>query len=346
MKNDRRHTLLVASHGLDAITRDMLSRAERQSGGELRVLVAGPGEAIEAPEIRSKADIRAARAYRGIMKREGVDTTFSPSTSGLATMLWASMGLGIRNIGYRGTQAKVRRSDPTNLLGLLNPRVSHIVCETADIAESLGAKVGRGKVSVATKPFDLAWVEEAMSAPLHVKEAEGCFSMSYVGVSKGRPHKGLRTLLEAIRLLEGEKLHLTVVGDADEADIEFAKGLPVSFIATTPDAVRYLPESDLYILSSLRDASPRTLREAQACGVPCIVSDIPGARELISPGETGLLVPAGDAVALADAIRMLHSDELLRKEMARACRPFIARRFDTDEYARYFLNLFSDKQIL
>lgn len=334
-------TLLVPSHGLDSITRDMLSRAEKLARGRLRVLVAGPGESTEAPEIRSKADLRAARAYRAIMKREGVGATFSPSTSGLATMLWASIGLGIRNIGYRGTQAKVRRSDPTNLLGLLNPRVSHIVCETADIAEALGAKVGRRKVSVATKPFELAWVDAALASPLHVAEAEGTFRLSYVGVSKGRPHKGLRTLLEAMRLLQGDGgVHLTVVGDAEEADMEYAADLPVSFIATTPEALRYLPQSHLYILSSTRDASPRTLREAQACGVPCIVSDIPGARDLISPGETGLLVPPGSSTALAGAIRLLRDDEPLRKSMAEACRGFIARTFDTEVYARHYLKIF------
>ena len=102
------------------------------------MVIAGPGEAAEAPEIRSKADFRAAKAYRRIILREGADATFAPSTSGLATMLWATMGTRVRNIGYRGTQAKVRRSDPTNYLALLNPRVSHIVCETPDIAEALG----------------------------------------------------------------------------------------------------------------------------------------------------------------------------------------------------------------
>lgn len=335
-------TLVVASHGLDAITRDMLSRAERLSGGALRVVIAGPGEAAEAPEIRSKADFRAAKAYRRIILREGADATFAPSTSGLATMLWATMGTRVRNIGYRGTQAKVRRSDPTNYLALLNPRVSHIVCETPDIAEALGHKIPRRKLSVATKPFALEWVDGALASPLRAEGVgDNDFRLIYVGVSKGRPHKGLRTLLDALRLLVADDGYkLTVVGDADEADMAFAADLPASFVATTPDATRYLPGSDLYILSSTRDASPRTVREAQACGVACIVTDIPGARDLIEPGRTGLLVAPDSPEAIAEAIRTLRRNPGVLSEMSARTRPYIQERFDPEAYARSFVNLF------
>lgn len=336
-------TLLVPSHGLDAITRDMLRRVSELPQGELRVITAGPGEETEAPEIRSKADFRAARAYRDIIRREGADLTFSPSTSGLATMLWATIGTGVRNIGYRGTQARVRRSDPTNWLALLNPRVAHIVCETADIREALSRKVPGRKLSVATKPFASEWVADAIARPLTAQgfSADG-FELLYVGVSKGRPHKGLRTLLEALEILahDQEGYHLTVVGDAEEADRDFARRLPADFIATTPDATRYMPPATLYILPSTRDASPRTLREAQACGVPCIVSDIPGARDLISPGETGLLVPPGSAGALAEAIRSLRAKPEVLEAMRGATKDFIVRAFDPEAYARQFLNLF------
>lgn len=337
-------TILVPSHGLDAITRDMLRRVSELSQGAVRVLIAGPGEAVEAPEIRSKTDFKAARAYRRIMRREGVTATFSPSTSGLATMLWASLGLGIRNIGYRGTQARVHRSDPTNWLALLNPRVSHIVCETKDIREALTPKVGAAKLSVATKPFALEWVDEAIASPIEADGIPaGAFRLVYVGVSKGRPHKGLRTLLEALRMLGNDgdaTYHLTVVGDASDEDMAYGADLSVSFIPTTPDAIRYLPGSDLYVLSSTRDASPRTVREAQACGVPCVVTDIPGARDLIDNGVSGVLIPPASPAALAEAVRSLRRNPDLLKNMASEARPFIARSFDPEGYGRFFLKLF------
>lgn len=335
--------VLVPSHGLDSITRDMLQRVTELSHGAVDCIAAGPGEVVEAPEIHSKADFHAVRAYRRIMRRENIATTFSPSTSGLATMLWASIGLGIRNIGYRGTQAKVRRSDPTNMLALLNPRVSHIVCETRDILEALAPKIGRGRLSVATKPFSIEWADAAMKAPLRAEGVRGSdFKLIFVGVSEGRPHKGLRTLLEAMRLLvkDEDGYRLTVVGNAGNADMTYASDLPVSFVPTTRDAIRYMPGSDLYILPSTRDASPRTVREAQACGVPCIVSDIPGARDLIEPGTSGLLVPPSSPGALAEAIRTLRHNLPLLKSMASGARPHIIRNFDPEAYARHFLNLF------
>ena len=45
--------------------------------------------------------------------------------------------------------------------------------------------------------------------------------------------------------------------------------------------------------------------EAAACGRPIVATDVPGCREIVRPGETGLLVPVDDAAALADAIALL-----------------------------------------
>ena len=57
-----------------------------------------------------------------------------------------------------------------------------------------------------------------------------------------------------------------------------------------------------------RDASPRSLREAMACKVACIVTDIPGARDLVVDGRTGIIVQAGSPQAIAEGIRVLAAD--------------------------------------
>ncbi len=255
-------------------------------------------------------------------------------------MLAASIGLPVKNIGYRGTQAKVRKSDPTNYLALLNPRVCHIVCETPDIEEALARKVSHDKLSTARKPFMLQWVEDALKNPTPVPTAAGHkLRLIYIGMSAGRPHKGLRVLIDAMNLVKDIDVALTVIGSADETDINAAPS-SVTFLGPQKNASRFIPGHNLYILPSLRDASPRVLREAQACGVPCIVSDIPGARDLIVPDHTGLLVTPGDPVTLAAAIRKLHGDSALLQRLSDNTRPFIRDNFDMQEYVKYHIDLF------
>lgn len=94
------------------------------------------------------------------------------------------------------------------------------------------------------------------------------------------------------------------------------------------------------MLPSLRDASPRVVREAMACGLPCVVSNIPGARDLLLDGETGLLFRSGDAADLAAKLQRLIADEKLRQVMGQAGRQRIIRDFKVDDYVNRFRTLF------
>jgi len=64
----------------------------------------------------------------------------------------------------------------------------------------------------------------------------------------------------------------------------------------------------LFVLPSLMDNSPNALVEAMASGMPCVASDAGGIPSLLRHGETGWIVPAGDAMALAEAILRLLAD--------------------------------------
>lgn len=75
------------------------------------------------------------------------------------------------------------------------------------------------------------------------------------------------------------------------------------------------PELDILVLSTFWEGLPLVPVEARASGVPVVASGTGGVREVISDGETGLIVPPGDPVALASAIRRLLDDEALRKRL-------------------------------
>ncbi len=80
--------------------------------------------------------------------------------------------------------------------------------------------------------------------------------------------------------------------------------------------------------------------EAAACSRPLIAADVPGAREAIRPGVTGLLVRAHDIEALADAIAALAADPQRRARMGQAGRQLVGRHFADEIVARETLALY------
>jgi glycosyltransferase involved in cell wall biosynthesis len=73
-------------------------------------------------------------------------------------------------------------------------------------------------------------------------------------------------------------------------------------------------QAQVVVLPSYREGLPKVLLEAAASGCAVVTTDVPGCRDAITPGETGLLVPPRDAKALADAIqRLVENPELCRR---------------------------------
>jgi glycosyltransferase involved in cell wall biosynthesis len=95
------------------------------------------------------------------------------------------------------------------------------------------------------------------------------------------------------------------------------------------DLPAWYASADAYVSASQVDGTSVSLIEAMACGLPAVVSDIPGNREWIEPGATGWLFPLGDATemarALGEAARMPARD---RQRMGRAARAIAEERAD------------------
>lgn len=131
--------------------------------------------------------------------------------------------------------------------------------------------------------------------------------------------KGVPVLLEALRGLDTEGWHLTVIGDGpDRAAIEAqARGLPVDFLGyrSQAEVAQALSETDLFVLPSFAEGVPVVLMEAMASGVPVVATRIAGVPELVRDGTSGFLVPPGDATALRQAIAEALKDDAMRRAM-------------------------------
>jgi glycosyltransferase involved in cell wall biosynthesis len=89
-------------------------------------------------------------------------------------------------------------------------------------------------------------------------------------------------------------------------------------------------KAKIVVLPSYREGLPKTLIEAAACGRSVITTDVPGCRDAIEPNITGLLVPARNPMALADAIESLLTNDKLRQSMGCAGRKLAEREFQIE----------------
>lgn len=94
------------------------------------------------------------------------------------------------------------------------------------------------------------------------------------------------------------------------------------------DLLPYYAASDCFVMPSYREGFPNTVLEAGAMGLPSIVTNINGSREIIKDGENGKVVPSKDANALFDAMLQIVRDKTERELMASSARKMIAKRFE------------------
>jgi glycosyltransferase involved in cell wall biosynthesis len=108
----------------------------------------------------------------------------------------------------------------------------------------------------------------------------------------------------------------------------------VRFLGERRDIPDLLAACDLVVLPSLSEGLPLALLEAMAAGVPVVASQIGGVDELITSGETGLLVEVGDVEGLAAAIRHLLGDRPLALALASAAKADVLARFSAHDMCR------------
>jgi glycosyltransferase involved in cell wall biosynthesis len=130
------------------------------------------------------------------------------------------------------------------------------------------------------------------------------FLFLFCGASIRR--KGFDLLLEAFdRVLREEpRARLRVVGPRGDSagllDGRRGEAISVSGPVGQPELAAELRRADCLVLPSRNDSYGMVVAEALACGLPVLVSEMVGAKELVAPGENGWIVPAGDAAVLAE----------------------------------------------
>jgi len=200
----------------------------------------------------------------------------------------------------------------------------------------LGAGVAPGRVSVVNSCVDLGRFADAPERRDEFRAEFGIPEGAPVVGSVGalcRP-KGFDVFIEAAALVSARvpEAKFLLVGDGElrgelerRAADRGVNGLTFTgWREDVPELLRFL---DLFVSSSVEEGLGTAAMQALAAGTPAVVTDAGGLPEVVDGGRAGLVVPAGDSSALADAVVRLLGDGVLRARLAEAGRCFAAERF-------------------
>jgi glycosyltransferase involved in cell wall biosynthesis len=163
----------------------------------------------------------------------------------------------------------------------------------------------------------------------------------FVYVGNAAPLKGLDVLTDAVRRLRqhGQRCTVTLIGAGEPPGANETIGIQRIGWMSHARLTSELPRHNVLVLPSYFDSFGMVVAEAMACGLPVIVTENVGAKEMVTPEVTGRVVPAGDAEALASAMRWFIANREMLPEMARAAR-LAAERYDWSHYRRRIVAFF------
>ncbi len=146
------------------------------------------------------------------------------------------------------------------------------------------------------------------------------------------------------------RLRLLIVGDGPEHATltTLAQALGVSAVTTFAGAVphrdvpSWLNQLDIYVAASRQESFGVAVLEASACGLPVVVSATGGLPEVVRSGETGFIIPVGDACALAAQLKRLVLDAGLRNELGARGRAFVRECYDWERSVDVMEQLYCD----
>ncbi len=166
--------------------------------------------------------------------------------------------------------------------------------------------------------------------------------------------KGVEEFIAAARSLKakGVKARFVLVGEPDPDNPASIAGSVleawkregvVECWGRRDDMPAVYAEADIIVLPSYREGMPKVLIESASCGLPAVTTDVPGCRDVVVHGETGLLVPVRDGgVAIAAAVETLLADPAMCTAMGERARTRVLDRFALDRILAQTLGIYGE----
>ena len=160
------------------------------------------------------------------------------------------------------------------------------------------------------------------------------------------PAKGLEYLVGAAEYFSNDKdLVFFIIGDGElKPELEkmiLEKGLEkkVFLLGQIPDAYRFLPAFDVFVLPSVKEGFPWTLIEAMSAKLPVIATDVGAIPEIIDDHKNGLLTKPKDPAGLADKIKEVLENDRLKNELGIQAHQTVLFKFELDKMVKQIEDL-------
>ncbi|GAA4841700.1 glycosyltransferase family 4 protein [Kitasatospora terrestris] len=300
---------------------------------------------------RPRADAAAGRELLAVLRRIRPDVlhTHNPKTGVLGRILGRAAGVPVVVNTCHGLWAQAH--DPLAkrafVLGAeaFAARFSHAeLYQNGEDRQTLSRAVPAGRSRVVGNGVDLTRFETAPSLRARLRAELGLSEDELLvgGVGRRVAEKGIREYAETARALAG-KARFVWIGpdDPDKPDALREAERGVEFLGSRDDMPAVYAALDVFVLPSYREGFSRSAMEAAASGLPMVLSDIRGCREIGSHGEHLLLTPPGDARALTTALDRLLTEPALREQLGAAARRRALEQFDQRAVARVSLETYA-----
>jgi glycosyltransferase involved in cell wall biosynthesis len=297
------------------------------------------------------SDLAAARELYAAVRRLDLDVlhTHNPKTGVLGRLLGRAAGVPVvvntcHGLWLRPGDGLARKAF---VLGLesLAATVSHAeLYQNAEDRRTLRRVVPERRSRLVGNGIDLTRFRHDPEGRIRVRNELGLADSEILVGAVGRrvAEKGIAEYGAAARKLSGKARFIWVgPDDPDKPDAVRADEPGVEFLGERLDMPALYSALDVFVLPSHREGFSRSGMEAAACGVPSILTDIRGCREVGTHGREVLLTPPHDADALTEVIERLLLDDALRSRLGLAARERALAEFDQLAVARTSLETYA-----
>jgi len=305
--------LAKAGHNVTIMTCDTNAYLEEYQKANLKIIL-----------LRSlkKHSLKVIKQIHQYIKKNNIDVVYATESKGIPNAAFACIGTNAKMIAYRGTTGGLYKSDLSNYLCMLHPRIDAVICVSKAVTNYVRPKMRKAiqnKVKTIYKGHDLAWYQDnAVNLSSLASESK---NFNIVCIGSHRPQKGMQYMLDAMKELRDiNNIRLILVGDNFDCEPFIshikATGMNDKIIQTgfRSDVPQIAKACDVLVLPSIREGLPRVVLESLAVGTPVITSANEGAMEIIADQVNGFVVPIGDGKAIAERIRLLtENPKLLAK---------------------------------
>lgn len=259
---------------------------------------------------------------------------------------------GIAYVGFRGMKRRVFKT-VEKIVCSLSTRIEPDSFGNLNFSrseklynEKKSAVIWNGSASgVSLEKFDIRQ-KELWRKQIHSRLGIGEKDFVYGFIGRINRDKGINELFAAFRrvLQENKNAYLILVGTPEKEELldqelyQWAKNEPhVIFCGFSTEVEKYVAAMDVYILPSYREGFGSAVVEAEAMGVPVIISDIPGPRDAMIENATGLVVKKADPETLYEAMERIKSDDALRQKLGQAAYKLATEKFEQTQLMHHIL---------